>query len=151
WPMYCERQAGCVVLRAPAKINLFLEVLAKRADGYHDIATLMVAVNLFDTLEIRELPAGKDELSLDQAAPSTGDDNLVRKAAHAISRTARFCGGAAIQLQKRIPMAAGLGGGSSDAAAALRGLNELWKLGLSTTELSSIGSGLGSDVPFFLS
>jgi len=149
--MYCERQAGRVLVRAPAKVNLFLEVLARRADGYHEIATLMVAVNLFDTLEIRELPAGKIDLYCDQPALSTGDDNLVQKAAQALSTTAGFRGGAAIHLQKRIPMAAGLGGGSADAAAALMGLNELWKLGLSTTQLSSIGSRLGSDVPFFLS
>jgi 4-diphosphocytidyl-2-C-methyl-D-erythritol kinase len=148
--MYCERQAGCVVVRAPAKINLFLEVLARRADGYHEIATLMVAVNLFDTLEIRELPAPKIDLSCDQPALSTGDDNLVQKAGQALGATAGFRGGATIHLQKRIPMAAGLGGGSSDAAATLVGLNELWKLGLSTSELSSIGSRLGSDVPFFL-
>jgi 4-diphosphocytidyl-2-C-methyl-D-erythritol kinase len=148
--MYCERQAGCVVVRAPAKINLFLEVLAKRADGYHEIATLMVAINLFDTLEMKALPAGKIELTCDEPALSTGPDNLVQKAAHALCETAGYSGGAAIRLEKRIPMAAGLGGGSSDAAAALMGLNDLWKLGLSATQLSSIGSRLGSDVPFFL-
>jgi 4-diphosphocytidyl-2-C-methyl-D-erythritol kinase len=149
--MYCERQAGRVVVRAPAKINLFLEVLAKRADGYHEIATLMVAVNLFDILEIRQLPGANIDLSCDRPGLSTGDDNLVQKAAQALSRTTGFQGGAAIHLEKRIPMAAGLGGGSSDAAAALMGLNELWNLGLSTTDLSSIGSRLGSDVPFFVS
>lgn len=148
--MYCEHQAGCVVVRAPAKINLFLEVLAKRADGYHEIATLMVAINLFDTLEMRALPAGKIELTCDEPALSTGPDNLVQKAAHALCATAGLKGGASIHLKKRIPMAAGLGGGSSDAAAALTGLNDLWKLGLSITQLSSIGSRLGSDVPFFL-
>jgi 4-diphosphocytidyl-2-C-methyl-D-erythritol kinase len=148
--MYCERQAGCVVVRAPAKINLFLEVLARRADGYHEIATLMVAVGLFDTLEMLELPVGKIDLRCDAPALSTGPDNLVQKAAQALAASVGFHGGAAIQLHKRIPMAAGLGGGSADAAAALMGLNELWKLGLSATELSSIGSRLGSDVPFFL-
>jgi 4-diphosphocytidyl-2-C-methyl-D-erythritol kinase len=149
--MYLQRQAGRVVVRAPAKINLFLEVLARRADGYHEIATLMVAVDLYDTLEMHELPAGMIDLHCDEPALSTGADNLVHQAARALSTTIGFRGGAAIHLQKRIPMAAGLGGGSSDAAATLLGLDELWKLGLSRTDLSSIGSRLGSDVPFFLS
>ena len=135
---------------APAKVNLFLEVLGTRADGYHEIATLMVAIDLADELEFA--PAARGELSLtcDDPGLPTGPDNLVLKAASRLRDETGCTAGAAIRLTKRVPWAAGLGGGSSDAAAALVGLNELWKLGLSPAGLARIGAGIGSDVPFFL-
>jgi 4-diphosphocytidyl-2-C-methyl-D-erythritol kinase len=140
-----------VTVRAPAKVNLFLEVLAKRSDGYHDIATLMVAVSLYDTLEFKEDSTGQIRLSCDQPGLSTGPDNLVCRAAEALRRREGSKRGAAIQLRKRIPMAAGLAGGSTDAAATLAGLNRLWELGLPAMELAAIGAEIGSDVPFFFS
>lgn len=137
-----------VIRRAPAKVNLHLEVLARRPDGFHDLETLMVAVNLFDTLEFR--PA--DRLSLDCTDPAlpTGPDNLVLKAAAALARRTGHAAEAAIHLAKCIPQRAGLGGGSSDAAAALLGLNELWGLGLTNDKLSAVAAEVGSDVAFFL-
>jgi len=140
-----------VELRAPAKVNLFLEVLGKRPDGYHDIETLMVAVNLFDTLKFKEDPSGEIRLTCIHPNLSTGPDNLVIRAAELLKRHTGCKKGARIRLTKRIPLSAGLAGGSSDAAATLSGLNRLWKLELSGKGLMSIGAELGSDVAFFLS
>src|SRR5437763_7751489 len=117
--MRIERQADAVVVWAPAKVNLFLEVLAKRADGYHEIATLLVAVSLYDILEFKEEPSGDIRLLTDHPTLSTGPDNLVRRAADLLRQRTGSKRGATIRLSKRIPMAAGLAGGSSDAAATL--------------------------------
>jgi 4-diphosphocytidyl-2-C-methyl-D-erythritol kinase len=149
--MRIERQAGALVIQAPAKLNLFLEVLAKRPDGYHDIETLMVAVALFDTLKFKEDPGGKIRLTCNQPQLSTGSDNLVIRAANLIKQKTGCEKGARIRLTKRIPLAAGLAGGSSDAAATLVGLNRLWKLGLSQGRLTALAKDLGSDVAFFFS
>lgn len=135
---------------APAKVNLFLEVLGKRADGYHEIATLLLAIDLEDELDFAPASAGELSLTCDDPALTTGPENLVLKAASRLREATGCPTGARIHLRKRIPWAAGLGGGSSDAAAALEGLNELWKLGLSPAALARIGSEIGSDVPFFL-
>jgi 4-diphosphocytidyl-2-C-methyl-D-erythritol kinase len=149
--MLSERQADSVVTWAPAKVNLYLEVLAKRADGYHEIATLMAAVSLYDTLEFKEEDSGDIRLGCDHPALPTGPDNLVSRAA-ALLRQHTGCGrGARIRLVKRIPLAAGLAGGSTDAAATLAGLNRLWGLGLTRAELAALGAELGSDVAFFFS
>ncbi len=140
-----------VVIAAPAKLNLFLEILRKRPDNYHDLESLMVAIDLFDTLETRA--AAPDEITLrcEPDTLSTGPDNLVHKAATALREfAARPELGASIRLVKRIPTQAGLGGGSSDAAAALVGLNQIWKLGLTRDELVGIAASIGSDVAFFL-
>ena len=134
---------------APAKINLFLEVLGKRPDGYHDIETLILALELFDEITLGADDSGNISLACDDPELSTGSDNLALKAARLLQERTGYGQGARIWLAKRIPWAAGLGGGSSDAAATLAGLNELWELGLSTEQLSSIGQELGSDVPFF--
>jgi 4-diphosphocytidyl-2-C-methyl-D-erythritol kinase len=143
--------SDAVVIAAPAKLNLFLEVLRKRPDGYHDLESLMVAVDLFDTLEVRPATAGVISLTCDPPGLSTGPDNLVVKAATVLRDHAkRSALGAAIRLTKRIPTQAGLGGGSSDAALALLALNEIWKLALTRDELVAIGAVIGSDVPFFL-
>src|SRR5947209_6913376 len=146
--MFSERRAAAVVVWAPAKVNLFLEVLAKRADGYHEIATLLVAVSLYDTLEFKEEASGEIRLHSDHPNLSTGPENLIVRAAELLRRRTGCGRGAAVRLAKRIPMAAGLAGGSSDAAATLAGLNRLWRLGLTRGELAVLGAELGSDVPF---
>jgi 4-diphosphocytidyl-2-C-methyl-D-erythritol kinase len=137
-----------VVVRAPAKVNLFLEVLAKRADGYHDIATLMLAVRLYDTL-VFAAQNGEPSLECNRADLSVGPDNLVLKAARLLQEKTGCQRGVRIRLVKRIPMAAGLAGGSTDAAATLVGLNKLWGLGRSDAELAQWSGEIGSDIPFF--
>ena len=136
-----------LTLKAYAKINLTLEVLGRRQDGYHDIASIMQAVDLHDTLSF----AFSDELTLQCDVPelATGD-NLVLRAADMLREESGRELGAKISLEKGIPLASGLGGGSSDAAATLVGLNELWGLGLTVEELMPIAARVGSDVPFFL-
>lgn len=147
--MLSERRNGAVVVRAPAKVNLFLEILAKRPDGYHELATLMVAVSLYDTLEFKEDASGAVHLSCDRPDLTTGPENLICRAAALLRQRTGCQRGAAIALTKRIPMAAGLAGGSTDAAATLHGLNRLWGLGLPDDDLARLGGELGSDVPFF--
>lgn len=149
--MQTRRSASAVRIETPAKVNLFLEVLAKRADGYHELATLMVAVSLYDTLEFTEEPNGATTLHCDRPSLSTGPDNLICRAVEMVRRESGRSDGVAIRLWKRIPMAAGLGGGSSDAAATLAGLNRLWRLGWDSDMLIRLGAELGSDVSFFLS
>ena len=136
-------------LRAPAKLNLYLRVLGKRPDGYHEIETLFERIDLADELTIEAHP---DQLLLTctDSTLSCGEDNLILKAARLLRQASGTIQGARLQLIKRIPIAAGLGGGSSDAAATLLGLNRLWKLGLEPSRLQELGASLGSDVPFFL-
>lgn len=147
--MLSEQPGDVVRLRAPAKVNLFLEVLAKRADGYHEIATLMVAVSHYDTLEFKEDRSAEIRLTCNRADLGTGPDNLVMRAATLLKTRTGCTKGAIIRLTKRIPMGAGLGGGSSDAAATLKALNQLWALGVPDAELAEWSAELGSDVPFF--
>jgi len=139
-----------VRVRTPAKVNLFLEVLGRRPDDYHEVATLILAIDLFDELDLRPAAVGDLSLTCDVPELLTGPENLVLKAARRLREETGCAFGATIRLTKRIPWSAGLGGGSSDAAATLAGLNELWKLGLSPAALARIGAGIGSDVPFFL-
>lgn len=147
--------AAVLKMAAPAKINLYLEVLGRRADGYHEIETFMTPLALADELTFTAAP----ELTLTCDDPSLplDENNLVLKAARLLqhqrpgsARQEPRPPGARIHLSKRIPVAAGLGGGSSDAATTLRGLNQLWQLGLSDKELIGLAAQLGSDVPFFL-
>ena len=142
------QHSGEIVLDAPAKVNLYLEILGRRADGFHELETLMLAVDLCDTLRFSH----SDNLSMscDVAGLSVGPDNLVLKAAEMLRRESGRSAGATIHLTKRIPWAAGLGGGSSDAATALVGLNRLWGTGLSEADLTTLASRLGSDVGFFV-
>jgi len=141
---------SALVVAAPAKLNLFLEVVAKRPDGYHDLESLMVGIDLFDTLELHATASGEVELVCEPPGLSTGPDNLVHKAANALkAHTGRGDLSAHVRLTKRVPMQAGLGGGSSDAAAAIAGLNEIWKLGLTRETLHAIAASVGSDVAFF--
>jgi 4-diphosphocytidyl-2-C-methyl-D-erythritol kinase len=135
-----------LTLKAPAKINWFLKILGKRGDGYHEIESLIQKVALYDVLSF----APSEDLILNTSAPIPMEQNLVYKAATLLKRKYAIGEGVAIDLEKKIPMGAGLGGGSSDAASALRGLNELWALNLSIDELSGTAEELGSDVPFFL-
>ena len=136
-----------LTLNAYAKVNLTLEVLGRRGDGYHDIISILQTIDLCDVLAFE--PA--DELALECDASSLQTpENLVLRAAHALQHSTGTSHGARIKLQKAIPVAAGFGGGSSDAAAALMGLNRLWGLGLSVEDLSPLAADLGSDVPFFL-
>ncbi|MBM4068711.1 MAG: 4-(cytidine 5'-diphospho)-2-C-methyl-D-erythritol kinase [Planctomycetes bacterium] len=148
--MLIYRYADDVVAWAPAKVNLHLEVLGKRPDGYHEIATLMVAIRLFDTLVFRDASGGDIRLACTQAGLSLGPDNLIVRAARLLQDHTGCTRGATIRLVKRIPMAAGLAGGSTDAAATLVGLNKLWRLGLGSTDLARLAARLGSDIPFFL-
>ncbi|MFO0876362.1 MAG: 4-(cytidine 5'-diphospho)-2-C-methyl-D-erythritol kinase [Gemmataceae bacterium] len=147
--MWINREVDLVRVRTPAKVNLFLEVLGRRPDGYHDLATLMVTVSLHDSLEFRPNGTGEIRLECDEPSLSTGPDNLVVRAARLLRERYRVSEGVDIGLAKRIPMAAGLAGGSSDAAATLAGLNRLWELGLDTQQLATLGAELGSDVAFF--
>ena len=134
---------------APAKINLSLRILRNRPDGFHEIETLISPVSLYDKIDIEKQNRWID-FSCDDRTLSTGDDNLVVRAAKSFFETTKIGGGASIKLQKKIPHGAGLGGGSSDAAATLCGLNQLFETKLSPEELAKIGSTIGSDVPFFL-
>lgn len=155
------------VVQAPAKLNLFFEVLAKRADGYHEVETLMCPIDLYDTLYFRQEASGQVELICERVPQSgglsgtglsgtgvgevpEGRDNLVVRAVELVRRRAGVDSGATLRLVKRIPTAAGLGGGSSDAAAALVAANQGWGLGFSPGELAAAAAELGSDVPFFL-
>src|SRR3954453_9173757 len=139
-------------IEAPAKINLTLEILGRRTDGYHNLASVVQAVGLYDTLTFEARAGGEivvesDEPALDEARQT----NLVWRAARLLQQVRSTTPlGAYILLEKRIPLAAGLGGGSSDGAATLRGLNQLWNLGLQPAELQNLAAVLGSDVAFFL-
>jgi len=133
-------------LKAPAKINWFLNIIGLRDDGFHEIRTLMQKISLCDMLTFA--PSKDIVVRTDAGIPF--EQNLVYKAAMLLKGIYGVDRGADIQLEKNIPAGAGLGGGSSDAAAALRGLNKLWELGLSTEELCKAAAQLGSDVPFFL-
>ncbi|MBI3630190.1 MAG: 4-(cytidine 5'-diphospho)-2-C-methyl-D-erythritol kinase [Candidatus Rokubacteria bacterium] len=137
-----------LVVNASAKVNLTLEVLGKRPDGYHEIATVMQAVDLSDQVVLED--ARSLMLETDAAGVPTGADNLVMRAAALLREAAGVDRGARIRLAKRIPVAAGLGGGSSDAAATLWGLNRLWGVRWGGERLSELAVRLGMDVPFFL-
>ena len=136
-----------ISIRAHAKINLTLEVLGRGDDGYHQIVSIIQTIDLHDTLTLEPAP----DITLECDRPELDfEDNLVLRAAHLLQESANAEKGARIVLHKKVPVSAGLGGGSSDAAAALKGLNRLWGLGLSIDDLSPLAARLGSDVPFFL-
>ncbi len=138
-----------LTLTAPAKINLFLEVLGKRPDGYHELETVMQEIDLVDTLTLEEMGKGI-ELTCTQPDVPCDENNLVWKAIHTFQKDTGVKKGIKVHLEKRIPVAAGLGGGSSDAAATLRGINTLCNTGLNDSELMDMAARLGSDVPFFI-
>lgn len=132
-----------------AKINLTLDVLGKRADGYHELATIMQTVDLFDTLHFSITDDEEVHLSCTKRELNT-PTNLVVRAAEALRQHLGIRQGLCIELQKQVPMAAGLGGGSSNAAVTLLALTDWWQLPLTSTDLLPIAASLGSDVPFFL-
>ena len=167
--MYIRRTSSQIVVHAPAKVNLFLEVIAKRPDGFHEIETLMVGITWFDTLHFTASSGGAIELSCawagglsarslhTQSAMGSplgdlpeGPQNIVYRALELLRVRAGVSAGARVRLVKRIPAAAGLGGASSDAAAALLAASEAWGLGWSRGQLSELAGELGSDIPFFL-
>ena len=138
-------------LRAPAKINLSFKILGRRNDGFHEIETLMAPVSLYDELVLSASDDdGSVEFSCDDPSLPTGEDNLVVRAARLFFNSTRIAGSARIELRKRVPHGAGLGGGSSDAAAVLLGLNQLFGSGLDPAALAALGAQIGSDVPFFV-
>lgn len=148
----------CWVLRtesmqvlAPAKVNLSLRVVRRRDDGFHEIETLMVPINLADELVLERGNAGSGIVfECDDRSLPGGDENLVVKAARSFFVTTGIPGDVRIRLTKKIPHGAGLGGGSSDAASTLMGLNQLFQSGLSPEALGSVAATIGSDIPFFL-
>ena len=140
-----------VRVTAPAKINLHLEVLGQRADGFHELAMVMQSIDLADQLDCSNSADGLIQLSCDQPGLSCGSDNLVMRAAELLRQRSGFNElGAHLHLRKRIPIGAGLAGGSSDGAAALLALNTLWGLGQSQDQLRAMAAELGSDMPFCL-
>jgi 4-diphosphocytidyl-2-C-methyl-D-erythritol kinase len=132
---------------APAKINLTLEVLSKRSDGYHEIRSVIQTIDLCDTIT---LDINKNITFKSDTPEWKAEKSLVSKAVALFKENTGFSGGVSISVDKRIPMMSGLGGESSDAAAVLRGLNRLWEIDLPDEKLRQIAEKLGSDVPFFL-
>ena len=150
--MKAEGGAG-IELVAPAKLNLALEVLGRRPDGYHEIDTVLTTIDLSDRVRIRSRPGGSG-LSVSLQGPHASGiepaDDLAGAAARALAEASGRAPDLALDIEKRIPQPAGLGGASSDAAAVLRGLSELWDLSWPGERLAALAAELGSDVPFFL-
>ncbi|MGB9629133.1 MAG: 4-(cytidine 5'-diphospho)-2-C-methyl-D-erythritol kinase [Thermodesulfobacteriota bacterium] len=136
-------------LESPAKINLRLEILRKREDGYHDIRTIFQKISLYDKLLFRLKKEKGISITTDQPRLPVGKENLVYRAAQLMIQKAGFEGGIHIQIEKKIPLGAGLGGGSSNAATTLKALNQLFETNLKEKELMRMGKEIGADVPFF--
>lgn len=134
--------------RAYAKINLGLDVLRRRPDGYHEVKMVMQTVDIYDDLFLEKTEKPGVELQIEGSELTAGKDNLICRAAELFMEEKGIAGGVKIRLVKRIPIAAGMAGGSSDAAAALRGMNELWETGCSVQELQKLGVRLGADIPY---
>ena len=139
-----------VALAACAKININLQILGRRPDGFHEVRTRMCPVSLSDEVVVKEASGGRSSLSCSDPALPVDESNLALKAVRAFEAATGIRKAWEIHLEKRIPHGAGLGGGSSDAAAVLRGLNELTDAGLGMDQLDSLAASLGSDVAFFL-
>ena len=137
-------------LRSPAKLNLYLKVIRKRPDGYHELKTIFERIDLVDDIRLSRDPLGKISIACDHPHVPKGSKNLVYKVALLLKEDFGIKEGVHIQLRKRIPVAAGLAGGSSNAATVLLGLNKLWKLGLDRNDLVKYARKVGSDVAFFL-
>ena len=138
-----------IELSSHAKINLRLDILCKRADGYHDIRTLLQRISLKDEVHVSIVKSGI-EVTCDNPQVPLNEDNLAYRAAKAILNRYKVKDGVSIVIKKHIPIAAGLGGGSSNAASTLMGINQLFALGIAKQELMKIGSTIGADVPFFI-
>ena len=139
-----------IIVKSPAKINLHLEVIGKREDGFHELAMIMQNIDLSDYLEFQMNNKGLIKLDSDCSDLSLSSDNLIVKSANLLRKKSNINFGANIFLRKNIPIGAGLAGGSSNAAATLIGLNKLWDLNLDQETLCSLASTLGSDIPFFI-
>lgn len=139
-----------MTIQAPAKVNLVLRILAKRPDGFHNIETLMAPVTLADEIEIEISDGEGVDLTCDDPSLSSGPENLVWRAVEAFRELTGLPCHTRIFLRKKIPHGAGLGGGSSDAAAVLKALDQLHKTNLGASKLEKLASGLGSDTPFFV-
>ncbi|API92311.1 4-diphosphocytidyl-2-C-methyl-D-erythritol kinase [Virgibacillus pantothenticus] len=134
--------------KAPAKINLSLDVLSKRCDGYHNVEMIMTTIDLADRIRLFELPEDRIEISLESRFVPSDKRNLAYQAALVLKQIYGIRKGVHISIEKNIPVSAGLAGGSADAAAVLKGLNRLWELKISQAELAQLGALLGTDVPF---
>lgn len=139
-----------MILKSPAKLNLYLEVLNKRKDGFHNINTVFEKIALCDVISLKKREKGIKIISSGEEIP-LGTKNLAYKAAYLLQRETGMKKGVEISIKKNIPVGAGLGGGSSNAASVLLGLNRFWNLGLTNKRLLKLGAQIGSDVPFFLS
>ena len=139
-----------ITRKAYAKVNLSLDVTGKRDDGYHDLKTVMQTVDLYDTLTFRKTGTGTITLSSTSAQVPAGDDNLIVRACRLMRDAYGITEGVDIDLVKEVPVQAGLGGGSADAACTLRAMNDLFSLGLSRETLCDLGVKLGADVPFLV-
>ncbi|YCA43724.1 4-(cytidine 5'-diphospho)-2-C-methyl-D-erythritol kinase [Bacillus sp. JZ8] len=135
-------------MKAPAKINLSLDVLGKRPDGFHEVEMIMTTIDLSDRIELEDRYDGKIYVSSHNRYVPDDQRNLAYQAAQLLKERFKVSRGVTITITKIIPVAAGLAGGSSDAAATLKGLNRLWNLGLSVDQLAEIGAEIGSDVSF---
>lgn len=135
-------------LDAYGKINLSLDVLGKRSDGYHDLRMIMQQIDLKDIIEIEHLEEDTIEIESNSNDIPLDESNIVYKVAYTMKQKYSIKSGVRIKIEKNIPVAAGLAGGSTDAAATLKGLNELWELGLSESELMAIGKPIGADIPY---
>jgi 4-diphosphocytidyl-2-C-methyl-D-erythritol kinase len=141
--------AGSLHLESPAKVNLRLEILKKREDGYHELRTIFQKISLHDTLHFSLKKEREVSIAADHPKLPVGKNNLVYKAAQSMLKASGYKGGVHIEIEKRIPLGAGLGGGSSNAATTLRALNQLLEMGLPKKELMGMGLEIGADVPFF--
>jgi 4-diphosphocytidyl-2-C-methyl-D-erythritol kinase len=137
-------------IKAPAKVNYLLDVIRRRPDGYHELRMVMQRINLCDNISITLTDSPEIHVTCGSNGVPDGPDNIAWKAARIMLDLSETGQGAAIEIEKNIPVAAGLGGGSSDAAAVLMGMNELLKMGLTDNRLMEIGVTLGADVPFFI-
>jgi 4-diphosphocytidyl-2-C-methyl-D-erythritol kinase len=139
-----------VILKAPAKINLFLEITGKRPDGYHDIESIMQTVSLYDEISAEETRNGEISVECDDNNIPSGSGNIAYKAAKALKERFGIQKGVKIRIKKEIPLGAGLGGGSSDAGAVIKALLRVWNIKSSKEELEKIAAKIGADVAFFL-
>lgn len=137
-----------IMEKAPAKINLGLDIIGKRSDGLHELAMVMASIDLADRLYLEEIPEDKIIIETNKAFLPTDKKNHVYEALELVKERFGIKQGLQVKIHKEIPVAAGLGGGSTDSAAALRAVNRLWDLGLSMEELASLGAEVGSDVPY---
>ncbi|SDZ66471.1 4-diphosphocytidyl-2-C-methyl-D-erythritol kinase [Evansella caseinilytica] len=136
------------IMKAPAKINLTLDVTGKRQDGYHDVEMIMTTVDLADRIHLTPLDENRIAIEVTKGYVPSNENNLAYQAVQALKKRTGIRRGVSIFIDKQIPVSAGLAGGSTDAAAVLRGLNDIWELGLTLEELADVGLEIGSDVPF---